>query len=287
VTFIAHDDLLGDLGAGDLVASTDDLSDSVHLVDCDTAVVPFTCTYSTDPGVAGHATLTSTFSDGFNETTGVVEVTVQVTERPPTAQLTLETSAWPLTGETVTARVLVTDPEGAPANCRIAWGDGTTDRVRVVRGACVATHRYSSAGLMTVTATAMDTTGLTSEPAMNQLNLTNRRARLDGEVSWRTAGALYRLQVEAEPRSGQVDLRLPDGRRLEGRVTTMAVFDGNVALVVGSGRFDRRNVTFEMVVTDGGRGRNAVDAVTVTIVGSTGTTLLSLTAPPLTGLTLR
>jgi hypothetical protein len=140
---------------------------------------------------------------------------------------------------------------------------------------------------MTVTATATDTTGLTSEPATSQLNLTNRRARLDGEVSWRTAGALYRLKVEAEPRSGQVDLRLPDGRRLEGRVTTMAVFDGNVALVVGSGRFDRRNVTFEMVVTDGGRGRNAVDAVTVTIVGSTGTTLLSLTAPPLTGLTLR
>ena len=34
------------------------------------------------------------------------------------------------------------------------------------------------------------------------------KARLDGEVSWRTAGALYRLKVEAEPRSGQVDLRL-------------------------------------------------------------------------------
>ena len=287
VTFVAQDDLLGDLGAGDLVASTDDLSDSVHLVDCDTAVVPFTCTYSTDPGVAGHATLTSTFSDGFNETTGVVEVTVQVTERPPTAQLTLETSAWPLTGETIRARVLVTDPEGAPATCRITWGDGTTDRVRVVRGACVATHRYSSAGLMSVTATATDTAGLTSEPATSQLNLTNRRARLDGEVSWRTAGALYRLKVEAEPRSGQVDLRLPDGRRLEGRVTTMAVLDGNVALVVGTGRFDRRTVTFELVVTDGGRGRNAVDAASITIVGSTGTSLLSLTAPPLTGLTLR
>ncbi len=387
VAFVAHDDLLGELGAQHIVASEDDLGPTVDLVGCDGDAVPLTCTYTSEPGRAGYAHLTTTFSDGFNEATGVIDVRVLaggappvmtsptpgsvftavelttlpipveaadpegdeievrfsssvvadscatrdetgrvvclvqfplgsaglntvtlyaidaagntastdvvvdvapfVGNLPPRAQLTIESSSAPITGEQITARVAVDDPEGAAESCRIGWGDGAATTVPALGGECVATHRYRVAGAMLITATATDAGGETSEPVSDRLDVTHRRAHLEGDVSWRMSGGQYRLEVDTSPRSGDVDVRLPDGRRLDGRVTTMGVFSGNIAVVRGTGRLGRQTVEFVLIVTDGGRGRTAVDAVSISISGADGTVLVAVDSPPVHGLTLR
>lgn len=387
VALLAHDDLLGELGIDQLVALDEELSTSVEPVACDADAVPITCTYATQPGLAGHARLTVTFTDGFNDSTGVIDIAVLaggappviaspadgsafatselatlsitvdasdpeggevevryssasiagtctardeagravcvlqfplgsaglqpvtvyaadgagntatvnvavdvapfVGNLPPRAQLAVESSGAPITGELITARVAVDDPEGAPASCRVAWGDGSVSDIAVVGTECVATHRYRTAGTMDVTATATDAGGETSEPVTQQLNVTSRRASLEGEVSWRASGGQLRLTVDASPRSGEVDVRLPGNQRLRGQVTTMQVYAGNVAEVRGTGRFGGRTVEFVLMVVDGGRGRTAVDTVSLAILDAAGTVLVAVDAPPVSGLTIR
>jgi hypothetical protein len=387
VALIADDDVLGALGVQHVVAFDEELSSTVALAGCDVDAVPVTCTYTTEPGRAGHARLTTTFSDGVHEATGVIDVTVlaggappvitlpvpgtvftavesttltipveaidpegdEVAVRysatftagsctaddedgrlvclldlpigsagqqavtlyvvdgagntstvdltvdvtpfvgnlPPVAQLTLESSSVPLTREVITAHVVVDDPEGAAASCRIAWGDGAVSVVPASGDACVASHRYRVAGTMEITATATDADGETSVPVNDRLVITDRRARLEGDVSWRGTSGQYRLDVDASPRSGEVDLRLPGGRRLEGRVTTMQVFDEHTAEVRGTGRLGRQLVHFVLIVTDGGRGRHAVDTVSVSISDAAGNVIVVAGSTGVTGLTLR
>lgn len=260
----------------------------VEPITCAGTTVPTTCTFAVDPARTEPFTVSYRVSDGTTSVDSVwrVHPATAPPPEPPVAELSIQPSATPITGQSVTARVVITDRgDDAALTCTFDWGQGAVVTVDAVSSVCAASRRFDSAGRRTVSVTVTDTALDLSTVVTQDVVVTARSARVEGEVSWNSGGR-YRLEVEAAPRSGEMELRLPDGRELEGRVETMVV-EGNTATVTGTTRVNRRNATFVITVVDGGRSRQAVDRVSIQVTSRSGETLLRIDDQTVRGLTVR
>src|SRR5207253_4228010 len=109
---------------------------------------------------------TTTFTISVTATnaagSGSAVTSVSVNDQPPTVALTSVSPNPSITGQTVTANLSASDPDGSVVSITVNWGDGTS--VHNLAGTATSdTHAYSAAGNFTITILATDNSGSISQ----------------------------------------------------------------------------------------------------------------------------
>src|SRR5947208_2440895 len=109
---------------------------------------------------------TTTFTISVTATnsagSGSAVTSVSVNDQRPTVALTSVSPNPSITGQTVTANLTASDPDGSVVSITVNWGDGTS--VHNLAGTATSdTHAYSAAGNFTITIVATDNSGSISQ----------------------------------------------------------------------------------------------------------------------------
>ncbi len=151
--------------------------------------------------LAGPYTITVSATDDAG-LTGSSQVTIAITDRPPTLSVTESLTTVP-TGTPITLTISAADLDGTVSQIQVSWGDGTVD---VLPGnATVDIHSYSIAGSYTVTVTATDDASLTCV-SQDIATITDRPPTVVFTTSTNTVptGAMITLVINAKDPDGTV-----------------------------------------------------------------------------------
>ena len=123
--------------------------------------------YTTPPLISTTSSYWVLVSNSIGSTQSNTAVITTQASTPSCGPITLvETSPPPLVPTTsVQISVTCTDPQGEALTITIDWGDGTTSSPPVL------SHNYAAPGFYTLTVSAVNTSGLHSQPVQSDLNL--------------------------------------------------------------------------------------------------------------------
>jgi len=102
---------------------------------------------------------------------GSATLSETVNDRAPTLTITSLSPSPANTNQTVTISFMATDPHGTVSSVTVNWGDGTPSDT-LPASARSATHSYNRTGSFTITVTATDNSGSTSQVSSLPLSVT-------------------------------------------------------------------------------------------------------------------